>query len=75
MNTKKIIVALDGNNKNKIIKLTKSIKREVFAFKIGYEFFLNFGLTIFVSALLTTSLSVFISDLVSVLFFFFYLLF
>ena len=44
MNTKKIIVALDGNNKNKIIKLTKSIKREVFAFKIGYEFFLNFGI-------------------------------
>ena len=44
MKTKKIIVALDSNNLNKTIDLVKSLKREVFAFKIGYQFFYNFGL-------------------------------
>tara|TARA_Y100000588_G_C13994412_1_gene812938 strand:- start:243 stop:926 length:684 start_codon:yes stop_codon:yes gene_type:complete len=42
---KKIIVALDGNNIIKIKLLVSMLKSEVFAFKIGYEFFLNFGLT------------------------------
>ena len=44
MNSKKIIVALDSNNLNKIIKLVKILKKDVFAFKIGYEFFYNFGI-------------------------------
>ena len=44
MNSKKIIVALDSNNLNKIIKLVKILKKEAFAFKIGYEFFYNFGI-------------------------------
>ena len=42
---KKIIVALDSNNIIKIKLLVSMLKSEVFAFKIGYEFFLNFGLT------------------------------
>jgi len=45
MSSKKIIVALDGNNLNKILKLTKKLKNEAFAFKIGYEFFFNFGIS------------------------------
>ena len=44
MRSKKIIVALDSNNFNKIIKLVVLLKKEVFAFKIGYEFFFNFGI-------------------------------
>ena len=44
MLSKKIIVALDSNNLNKTIKLVKILKKEVYAFKIGYEFFFNFGL-------------------------------
>ena len=44
MNLNKIIVALDDNNIAKIISLVKKLKNETFAFKIGYEFFLNFGL-------------------------------
>lgn len=40
----KIIVALDSSNMIKTIKLVKLLKKEVFAFKIGYEFFFNFGL-------------------------------
>ena len=44
MKSKKIIVALDSNNFNKIIKLVKALKKDVFAFKIGYEFFYNFGI-------------------------------
>ncbi len=45
MSSKKIIVALDSNNLKKTIKLVKILKEEAFAFKIGYEFFFNFGLT------------------------------
>ena len=45
MNSKKIIVALDNDNINKIISIVKKLKSEVYAFKIGYEFFLNYGLT------------------------------
>ncbi len=41
---KKIIVAIDFSNINKAINLVKNLKSEVFAFKIGHEFFYNFGL-------------------------------
>ena len=44
MDNKKIIVALDSNNLNDSECLVDEIKNQVFAFKIGYEFFLNFGL-------------------------------
>ncbi len=44
MKCKKIIVALDSNNLNKTIKLVKILKKDVYAFKIGYQFFYNFGL-------------------------------
>tara|TARA_B100001057_G_C22804342_1_gene932734 strand:+ start:604 stop:1290 length:687 start_codon:yes stop_codon:yes gene_type:complete len=44
MFSKKIIVALDSNNLNKTIRLVKSLKNDAYAFKIGYEFFFNFGL-------------------------------
>tara|TARA_B100000886_G_scaffold314955_1_gene252582 strand:+ start:95 stop:778 length:684 start_codon:yes stop_codon:yes gene_type:complete len=44
MNSRKIIVALDSNNLNGTIKLVKSLKKDVYAFKIGYQFFYNFGL-------------------------------
>ena len=41
---KKIIVALDLDNIKKAIKLVKKLKKEVYAFKIGHEFFYNFGI-------------------------------
>ena len=41
---KKIIVALDLDNINKALKLVKELKKEVYAFKIGHEFFYNFGI-------------------------------
>ena len=44
MSSKKIIVALDSNNFNKTKKLVNSLKKDVYAFKIGYQFFFNFGL-------------------------------
>ena len=44
MHPKKIIVALDSNNFSEIEKLVKSLKKDVYAFKIGYQFFFNFGL-------------------------------
>ncbi len=44
MKSRKIIVALDSNNLNKTIKLVKKLKKDVYAFKIGYQFFYNFGL-------------------------------
>tara|TARA_B100000401_G_C52579440_1_gene611839 strand:+ start:12 stop:695 length:684 start_codon:yes stop_codon:yes gene_type:complete len=43
MKYKKIIVALDSNNLNKTVKLVKKLKKDVYAFKIGYQFFYNFG--------------------------------
>ena len=43
MNSKKVIVALDSNNLKKIKKLVNNLKSEACAFKIGYEFFFNFG--------------------------------
>ena len=39
----KIIVAIDSDHLNNSIKLVKKIKKEIFAIKIGYEFFFNFG--------------------------------
>ncbi len=44
MNDKKIIVALDSDNFQDLKNIIDEIKSHVFAFKIGYEFFLNFGL-------------------------------
>ena len=44
MNDKKIIVALDNINLYDSKYLVDAIKSQVFAFKIGYDFFLNFGL-------------------------------
>ena len=44
MNDKKIIVALDNINLYDSRYLVDEIKNQVFAFKIGYDFFLNFGL-------------------------------
>ena len=41
---KKIIVALDLDNINKAIRLVKILKEEVYAFKIGHQFFYNFGI-------------------------------
>ena len=45
MNSKKVIVALDSKDLNRTIKLVKTLKNEVYAFKIGYEFFFSFGLS------------------------------
>ena len=42
---KKIIVALDLDNINKALKIVKELKKEVYAFKIGHEFFYNFGIS------------------------------
>ena len=44
MKSKKIIVALDSKHLNKTINLAKTLKNDVYAFKIGYQFFFNFGL-------------------------------
>ena len=44
MNLYKIIIALDNNDLESSLKLVKKLKHETFAFKLGYEFFLNFGL-------------------------------
>tara|TARA_Y100000768_G_scaffold374361_1_gene343996 strand:- start:32 stop:715 length:684 start_codon:yes stop_codon:yes gene_type:complete len=44
MSSKKVIVALDNSNFNEVIKLVKILKNDAFAFKIGYQFFFNFGL-------------------------------
>lgn len=41
---KKIIVALDLSDLKKTIRLVKILKNEVYAFKIGHEFFYNFGI-------------------------------
>jgi len=45
MFNKRVIVALDSSDLNKTIKLAKKLKKEVYAFKIGYQFFFNFGLS------------------------------
>ena len=41
---KKIIIALDSDNFEYTLNVVKNLKKEAFAFKIGYEFFFNFGL-------------------------------
>ena len=41
---KRIIVALDLSNLRKAEKIVNNLKKEVFAFKIGHEFFYNFGI-------------------------------
>ena len=38
MTRKKVIVALDSNNLSKTLKLVKDLKKDVYAFKIGYQF-------------------------------------
>ena len=40
---KKIIVALDNNKIKENLELINQLKKDAFAFKIGYEFFYNFG--------------------------------
>ena len=40
-----VIVALDSNNFNKTKKLVEDLKNDAYAFKIGYQFFFNFGLS------------------------------
>ncbi len=44
MKSKKVIVALDSKNLRKIIKLVTILRKDVYAFKIGYQFFFNYGL-------------------------------
>ena len=44
MFNKRVIVALDSNDINKTINLVKTLRKDVYAFKIGYEFFFNFGI-------------------------------
>jgi len=41
---KKIILALDLDNIKKAVKIVKKLKKEVYAFKIGHEFFYTFGI-------------------------------
>ncbi len=44
MSSKRIIVALDSSNFDKVKKLAETLKKDVYAFKIGYQFFFNFGI-------------------------------
>ncbi len=44
MNDKRIIVALDSSNIKEIKKIVLKLKNDVYAFKIGYQFFFNFGI-------------------------------
>ena len=44
MSSNKVIIALDSKNLNKSIKLVEDLKKDVYAFKIGYQFFFNFGI-------------------------------
>jgi orotidine-5'-phosphate decarboxylase len=44
MNLKKVIIALDNDNLINTINIIKILKNDAFAFKIGYEFFFNFGI-------------------------------
>ena len=45
MNNNKIIVALDNDDLQKIKIIVNKLKNEAYAFKIGYEFFFNFGIS------------------------------
>ena len=42
--TKRVIVALDNKNLSEITNLVKKIKSHVYGFKIGKEFFYNYGI-------------------------------
>ena len=42
--TKRVIVALDNKNLSEITNLVKKIKSHAFGFKIGKEFFYNYGI-------------------------------
>ena len=42
--TNKVIVALDNKNLRQIVSLVKKTKSEAFGFKIGKEFFYNYGI-------------------------------
>ena len=44
MKKNKIIIALDNDNLDKSLLIIKKLKKEAFAFKLGYEFFFNFGI-------------------------------
>ena len=44
MKANKVIVALDTSNIKKVKEIVQKLKSEVYAFKIGYEFFLNHGI-------------------------------
>tara|TARA_B110000438_G_scaffold268160_1_gene283512 strand:+ start:852 stop:1538 length:687 start_codon:yes stop_codon:yes gene_type:complete len=44
MKNKIVIVALDNNSIEKARKIVQELKNEAFAFKLGYEFFYNFGI-------------------------------
>ena len=44
MKANKVIVALDTSNIKKVKEIVQQLKSEVYAFKIGYEFFLNHGI-------------------------------
>ncbi len=45
MNLKKVIVALDSDDLSNTLKLVKTLKKDVYAFKIGYQFFYRYGLS------------------------------
>ena len=45
MNLKKVIVALDNDNLSNTLKLVQTLKKDVYAFKIGYQFFFRHGLS------------------------------
>ena len=45
MSSKKVIVALDSSNLEKVLSLVKILKKDVYAFKIGYQFFFTHGLS------------------------------
>ena len=44
MKNKRVIVALDSSNINRVKKFVKNLNKEAYAFKIGYEFFFNYGI-------------------------------
>ena len=42
--TNRVIIALDNKNLKQIVSLVKKTKTEAFGFKIGKEFFYNYGI-------------------------------
>jgi orotidine-5'-phosphate decarboxylase len=47
MKANKVIVALYTSNIKKVKEIVQKLKSEVYAFKIGYEFFLNHGIKVY----------------------------